>query len=306
MSTEPRPSAAEEMPEPLRRDVRLLGRLLGRVLEESGGADLLSDVERLRRATIRLREEPTEERREAVLEVVDSFDLDRAEAVARAFTVYFHLVNLAEEQHRVRTLHERGRRPGPKETIEAAAAEVNASDGQAVLEELLDRLVISPVMTAHPTEARRRSVVDALGRIAQLVNRLDDPRLGLTEEADVHRRLLEEITILWRTQQLRPKRPSPFDEVRGTLAVFDSTLFTLIPELYRELDRALAPDDVGVRPASVRPWLRWGTWVGGDRDGNPSVTSEVTRAAMDIQSDHILRGLENAARRIARSLTATA
>lgn len=306
MSTEPRPSAAEEMPEPLRRDVRLLGRLLGRVLEENGGPELLADVERLRRATIGLREDPTEERRQAVLQVVDSFDLDRAEAVARAFTVYFHLVNLAEEQHRVRTLLERGRQPGPtRETIEAAVAEVRESDGEAVLEELLGRLTVAPVMTAHPTEARRRSVVDALGRIAELVSRLDDPRLSLTEEAHVRRRLLEEITILWRTQQLRPKRPSPLDEVRGTLAVFDSTLFVLAPDLYRELDRALGPDDVGARPTRVRPWLRWGTWVGGDRDGNPSVTSVVTRAAMDIQSDHILRGLESAARRIARSLTAT-
>ena len=300
-------SAAEEMPEPLRRDVGLLGRLLGRVLEESGGADLLADVERLRRATIAQRKEPTEERRQGVLRVVDSFDLDRAESVARAFTVYFHLVNLAEERHRVRTLQDRGRSPGPvKESIEAAVSEIREREGQAVLEDLLGRLSVSPVMTAHPTEARRRSVVDALERIAELVSRLDDPRLTLTEEAGVHRRLMEEITILWRTQQLRPKRPSPLDEVRGTLAVFDSTLFFLVPELYRELDRALGPDDVGARPPRFRPWIRWGSWVGGDRDGNPAITADVTRAAMEVQADHVLRGLERATRRIARSLTATA
>src|SRR6266540_4627582 len=137
--------AAEEMPEPLRRDVGLLGRLLGRVLEESGGPELLADVERLRRATIAQREEPTGERRQNVLEVVDSFDLDRAESVARAFTVYFHLGNLAEERHRVRTLQERGRSPGPiKETIEAAVSEIRERDGQAVLEELLGRLIVCP------------------------------------------------------------------------------------------------------------------------------------------------------------------
>ncbi len=306
LTTKLRP-AAEEMPEPLRRDVGLLGRLLGRVLEESGGADLLADVERLRRATIAQRKEPTEERRQGVLRVVDSFDLDRAESVARAFTVYFHLVNLAEERHRVRTLQDRGRSPGPvKESIEAAVSEIREREGQAVLEDLLGRLSVSPVMTAHPTEARRRSVVDALERIAELVSRLDDPRLTLTEEAGVHRRLMEEITILWRTQQLRPKRPSPLDEVRGTLAVFDSTLFFLVPELYRELDRALGPDDVGARPPRFRPWIRWGSWVGGDRDGNPAITADVTRAAMEVQADHVLRGLERATRRIARSLTATA
>ena len=299
--------AAEEMPEPLRRDVGLLGRLLGRVLEESGGPELLADVERLRRATIAQREEPTGERRQNVLEVVDSFDLDRAESVARAFTVYFHLVNLAEERHRVRTLQERGRSPGPiKETIEAAVSEIRERDGQAVLEELLGRLIVCPVITAHPTEARRRSVVDSLGRIAELVSRLDDPRLTLIDEAHVQRRLMEEITILWRTQQLRPKRTSPLDEVRGTLAVFDSTLFVLVPELYRELDRALGTDDAGTRPPRFRPWIRWGTWVGGDRDGNPAITADVTRAAMEVQADHVHRGLERAARRIARSLTATA
>src|SRR5439155_4753358 len=132
----------------------------------------------------------------------------------------------------------------------------------------------------------------------------DDPRLTLIEEAHVRRRLLEEITILWRTQQLRPKRPSPLDEVRGTLAVFDSTLFVLVPELYREMDRALGPDDADARPSPVRPWLKWGSWVGGDRDGNPSVTAQVTRAAVAVQADHILRGLERTTRRIAPSLTA--
>src|SRR6266511_1917164 len=208
--------AAEEMPEALRRDVGLLRRLLGPVLEKSGGPELLADVDRLRRPTIAQREEPTGERRQNVLEVVDSFDLDRAESVARAFTVYFHLVNLAEERHRVRTLQERGRSPGPiKETIEAAVSEIRERDGQAVLEELLGRLIVCPVITAHPTEARRRSVVDSLGRIAELVSRLDDPRLTLIDEAHVQRRLMEEITILWRTQQLRPKRTSPLDEVRG-------------------------------------------------------------------------------------------
>jgi phosphoenolpyruvate carboxylase len=306
MEPESRPAAAEEMPEPLRRDVRLLGALLGRVLEENGGPDLLADVERLRHATIRLREEPTEERRRSVLEVVDSFDLDREEAVARAFTVYFHLANLAEERHRVRTLQQRGRSAGPtRETIEAAVADIRERDGEAVLDDLVSRLSVTPVMTAHPTEARRRSVVDALERIAELVRLLDDPPPTAAQEAHLHRRILEEITNLWRTQQIRPKRPSPLDEVRGTLAVFDSTLFVLVPELYRELDRALGPEDVGARPARARTWLTWGSWVGGDRDGNPAVTADVTRAAAQIQSEHILHGLERAARRIARSVTAT-
>ncbi len=296
----------EEMPAPLRRDVGLLGRLLGRVLEEAGGRELLEDVERLRHATIALRGAvgDREAARARVVELVAGFDLARAELVARAFTVYFQLVNLAEEQHRVRTLRERSRGQGPvRESFAAAVQEVRDAAGQRGLAALLQRLEITPVLTAHPTEARRRAVVEALRRIGAEVDRLDDPRLAAGEEADVHRRLLEEITILWRTAQLRRDRPSPLDEVRTVAAVFDASLFRLVPSVYRSLEQALAGDAAGTRPPPFRPFLRWGSWVGGDRDGNPAVTAETTRAAMAVQADHVLRGLEAASRRIGRSLT---
>ena len=117
------------------------------------------------------------------------------------------------------------------------------------------------------------------------------------------RRLREEIAGLWRTDPVRQHRPEPLDEVRATLALFDQTIFTTLPLVYREVDRALDPDRSGVARARVRAFLRWGTWVGGDRDGNPSVTAETTAAATAIATDHVLRGLENAARRIARSLS---
>jgi len=298
------------MPAPLRRDVGLLGRLLGRVLEESGGPALLADVERLRHATIALRGAGAGDREAAraeVVELVAAFDLDRAELVARAFTVYFQLVNLAEEQHRVRTLRERSRDGGTvRESFEAAVQEVRAAGGDAGLAALLDRLEVMPVLTAHPTEARRRAVVDALLRIGGLLARLDDPGLSAAEEADTHRRLLEEITVLWRTEQLRRERPTPLDEVRTVAAVFDATVFQLVPDVYRSLERALVGDAAGTRQPPFRPYLRWGSWVGGDRDGNPNVTAATTTAAMTVQADHVLRGLEAAARRIGRSLTVSA
>jgi phosphoenolpyruvate carboxylase len=168
------------MPAPLRRDVRLLGRLLGKVLEEAGGPGLLEDVERLRRATIALRaaDGGRREARAEVVELVAGFDLDRAELVARAFTVYFQLVNLAEEQHRVRTLRERRQHGGQvRESFAAAVREVRDAAGEDGLADLLDRLEVVPVLTAHPTEARRRVVVDALRRIAVELLRLDAPRL---------------------------------------------------------------------------------------------------------------------------------
>src|SRR6266540_1662709 len=284
------------MPAPLRRDVRLLGGLLGQVLEEAGGPELLADVERLRHATIALREggqpgwarHPEHDaRRREVVELVAGFDLGRAESVARAFTVYLQLVNLAEERHRVRILRERGRGEEPvKDSLAAAVAAVCGDEGEAGLARLLGRLEVNPVLTAHPTEARRRAVVDALRRVGEQVDRLDDPRLSASEEADVRRRLLE--------------------EVRSLMSVFDESLFRLVPAVYRELDQAMAGTAAGTGPPAFGAWLRWGSWVGGDRDGNPTVTAEVTRATLAIHADHLLRGLEAATRRIGRSLTAAA
>ena len=299
----------EQTPAPLRHDVRLLGSVLGQVLLESEGPELLADVERLRHAAIELRTGADRGAQlDRVVAIVAGFDLDRAESVARAFTVYFQLVNLAEEHYRVRILRERGRRPDEpvRESLEAAVAEVRGSAGEAALAALLERLEIRPVLTAHPTEARRRAVVDALRRISEQVERLDDPRLSASEEADAHRRLLEETTALWRTSQLRRQRPTPLDEVRTVMSAFDETLFRLVPELYRELDLALGGEAAGVRAPALAPYLRWGSWVGGDRDGNPNVTAQVTRAAMAIQAEHVLLGLEAVTRRVARLLSASA
>jgi len=286
----------DELSAPLRADVRRFSSALGEIIAENDGAELLEDVERLRKAAIELRASrgaAAEEQLRRVVEIVDSFDLDRAEQVARAFTVFFQLANLAEERHRIRILRSRSR---SKELIPESLAATAGELPAGKLEPLLERLEIRPVLTAHPTEARRRAVVDALRRLAVTYDQLDDPRLGGAERAASERRLGEELTILWRTSQLRRTRPTPIDEVRSVMAVFDEALFGLAPVLYRELERA--------RPGEpVRPFLRWGSWVGGDRDGNPHVTHAVTEEAMAIQSEHVLMGLENAARRIGRTLT---
>jgi phosphoenolpyruvate carboxylase len=289
----------ERVSAPLRADVRRLSSALGDVIAESGGEGLLDDVEALRKAAIELRQSrgpAARERLAAVVALVDGFDLGRAEAVARAFTVYFQLVNLAEERHRVRILRQRSRsaRPGA-ESLAATVAELRPELGEEALGDLLARLEIRPVLTAHPTEARRRAVVDALRRIAAVMDRLDDGRLSGAELAESERQLGEQLTILWRTAQLRRQRPTPLDEVRSVMSLFDETLFRLVPVLYRELQRA-----TGTPPATV---LRWGSWVGGDRDGNPNLTHEATEATLEIQAEHVLLGLEAAARRIGRSLT---
>jgi len=290
------------MPAPLRREVRLLGDLLGQVLAEYGGPGLLEDVENLRRTVIVAREK---EGQDAAAGLVAAWPIDRAEQVARAFTCYFQLINLAEERHRARVLRERDRGTEPlAESLEQAVAEIRSGHGEATLRELLDDFVIHPVLTAHPTESRRRAVVAAIARVGVQLEALADPRVSAREEREARRRLLEEVDLLWRTAQLRSTQVRPLDEVRSVMAIFDETLFRAVPEIYRDLDAALSPHDAGLRPPIAPAFIRLGSWVGGDRDGNPAVTAAVTVEAMEIQADHVLRGLETALIRIGRSLTA--
>jgi phosphoenolpyruvate carboxylase len=286
----------------LHDDVRRLGALLGEVVAESGGSDLYDDVERLRRACRDARRDHSVESDaggEDPAALVAALPLEQAERVARAFAVLFHLVNLAEERHRVRVLRKRdviGEIPAP----DSMAGAVYALGADVAANALRD-VEIHPVFTAHPTEARRRAVVTALHRIADELERSEDPRVGDSERAEAERRLREEIATLWRTALLREQKLDPLDEVRATMAVFDETLFRLVPTLYRATEAALGGD--GTEPAQTPAYLRLGSWVGGDRDGNPFVTAEITREALEIQADHLLRALEAAASRIGRSLS---
>ena len=304
-----------EMPELMRRDVRELGEVLGEVISESAGADLLADVERLRHAVIDARSAqdrgpvPADSGQamkagDEIMALVSSWSWERAELVARAFTVYFHLVNLAEEQQRVRTLRLRdsGDRP-PRESLADAVDQLGKEGGSAHVAELLAGLRVHPVFTAHPTEARRRAVVASLRRVSGLLASIDDQRAGAAQQAEDRRRLREEVDLLWRTAQLRVAGMTPADEVRSVMTAFDETLFRLVPDVYRALDHVLLGAESGAVPSPVPPFLRFGSWVGGDRDGNPNVTAAVTREAALIQAEHALRGLEAACGRIGRALT---
>jgi phosphoenolpyruvate carboxylase len=293
----------EYVPAPMRRDVRLLGGLLGDVLRESGGQELLDDTERLRRAVIAARRSAGDELGQ-ISDMVAAWPLERAEAVAHAFTVYFHLANLAEEHQRIRTLRERdtGERP-VRESLDEAVAMVRAECGPGHVTGLLSELRVHPVLTAHPTEARRRAVTESLRRVSALLATEDDGRLGASERAEVRRRLREEVDLLWRTSALRAAAMQPLDEVRAAMTAFDETLFRVVPALYRSLDRALSGPASGRVAAAAPAFLRFGSWIGADRDGNPFVTAEVTRQTAAIQADHVLRALENATERIGRALT---
>jgi phosphoenolpyruvate carboxylase len=309
--------------DPLAREVKLLGALLGQVIVEQAGEPLFEMVERIRRAAIAVRRGDDPAAAQDLDDAMTELDYDGAEDVIRAFALYFQLVNLAEERHRVRTLRRRrrgtARAGGPDDSLSATVASIAGAGGRDAAEELVSRLRFTPVLTAHPTEARRRTLLLALRRAARLLERLDDPRLTREEDGDIRRRLREEITLLWRTAELRSFVPTPLDEVRTALVFFDETLFSLIPRLYRALDAAIdgletrrdgggpAGDTgrTGTRPPHINAFVRWNSWIGADRDGNPSVTAEITAQTMRIQADHVLRGYEAVANRLMQTIAPT-
>ncbi|MFT3889201.1 MAG: phosphoenolpyruvate carboxylase [Arachnia sp.] len=295
------------LPDQLRADVRLLTTLLGQVLSESGSEGLFEDVEALRQATIAAHQDGSPEAFARAIDIADSFSVERADEVARAFTVYFHLVNLAEEFQRIRIVREgRPENDAAANTIPKAYARLTEELGEEAALRRLKSLRFHPVFTAHPTEARRRAVASSIRRLSALLEERatvgEDPAAGRR----IHRRLLEEVDTLWRTAPLRSTQPAPEDEVRSLMTIFDETLYTTLPRMYRYVDDALQPEAAGRREPVVRPFVRLGTWVGGDRDGNPFVTPSVTIKAAAIASEHVLLGLEHTATTIARSLTLNA
>ncbi|RPF27700.1 phosphoenolpyruvate carboxylase [Georgenia muralis] len=302
-----RGAARHEVPEVMRDDVRLLGGMLGRVLTEYGSPGLYEDVERLRELAIGAVEQPGADLA-AAEELVASFAPGRAEEVARAFTCYFHLSNLAEEQHRVRTLRARdGEVPlaeqRPSDSVAAAYAHLAGEVGEDEARRRLAALRFHPVLTAHPTEARRNAVASSVRRLGELLDERDDPRLGPGARDENERRMLAEVDNLWRTAQLRPANPSPLDEVRTSLAVFDSSLFDVFPAVYRRLDDWLLGSGRGAAEPLAPAFVRLGTWIGGDRDGNPNVTAAITRQAAAQSADRILTALEQVTRRVGLGLT---
>ncbi|HYX10882.1 MAG TPA: phosphoenolpyruvate carboxylase, partial [Candidatus Acidoferrum sp.] len=340
MLAEPATIGTGRARDPLGLEIRLLGSLLGQVIAEQAGRELLDLVERVRRTTIRLRRGDDPSLRAGLVAELAALDPDRAEVVVRAFSLYFRLVNLAEERELVREARRADRarqrpsggrraiapRPAPDDSLAAAVDWLRQTglDDDAIAS-ALGRLRISPVLTAHPTEARRRTVLIALRRIERLLGRLADREIVADEDRDTRRRLREEITLLWRTADLRASAVSPLDEVRTALAFFDETIFTVVPRVYREADAALdtvaparrrpasvdAPKaeatdtgGTGTRPPRTRPFLSWESWIGGDRDGNPAVTAEISERTLRIHADHVLRGYEAVAMRLAQTIAA--
>ena len=241
------------------------------------------------------------------VELIDALPFDQAQVVVRAFTSFFHLANLTEENYRVEKLRERERAVDidstvdPSNELTVAYHQLLDEVGPEQANALLRKLEFHPVFTAHPTEARRKAVEGKIRRIAELLD--EHPRLGGSALVENERHMLQEIDALVRTSPTAVKKPTPVEEADTIIDIFDHTLFDIVPLVYRRFDDWVMGDLAGsvepVCPAFFHP----GSWIGSDRDGNPNVTAKVSREVAAKFSTHMVKKLADKCRRVGRNLT---
>jgi phosphoenolpyruvate carboxylase len=264
----------------LYRDIARLTAALSATVTTLGGADTEALCRRLGAAAQDLRSGTLAGGRPAFGAEIARLDLDNLEDVARVFALHCHLMNIAEERERLRALRAWGEHPADG----LAAAIDQLIDRGAAADEiraLFERALVMPVLTAHPTEARRRSALDHLARIGQLLDELD-----ATGRTRVAAALHADVLAFHATEDARAHRPTPLDEVENSLEVFRRSLLDVTPRIYRTIEDRLT-ERFG-SPWRLPAFLRWGTWVGGDRDGNPNVTAATTRATFSHHRAAIL------------------
>lgn len=280
----------------LSANIRALGDALGRVISGQHGSEALALVEQVRRMAKDLRNAPTHTDPQALRQLIADLEVPQLRSLVKAFTLYFGLVNLAEGVERLRVLraHDLRQAPAPRAESIADAIELLKRHGvpAPAIQEWLDHALIMPVLTAHPTESRRRTILIKLRRIFDtLVDLTFGERLVLPADRQAAlTRIEREIVGLWQSDDVRNRRPSVLDEVENGLFFFQTVLWELLPHIYREMSDALQaayPD----HPWRLPPFLRFGSWMGGDRDGNPFVTPEVTVETVRLMRSAMLRYL---------------
>ncbi len=305
----PASSALKEM-STLRSEVRSLGTALGRVITRLEGPETFDTVEKLRKLA-KARRSGDNAAAKQLAEVIAGLTPTDAFNQAMAFTLYFELVNLAEENFRIMLLRERrvarllGRDAGAKpmrETIEAAVLALKKDGvGEGEMQSLVNRLSIELVFTAHPTESKRRTLLTKLRRLGEILRARAQPAFAADPDVLEPECVEREIASLWLTDRSRVARPEVADEARTGLWYFDTTLFDTLPRLQTDLERALAQHYPNVK-APTR-WLTFGSWIGGDRDGNPNVTAEVTAEILLLNRRLAIEKVRLASRELARTLT---
>ncbi len=269
----------------LRADIRRMGDMLGETLRNLWGDELYDLVEYVRASTRALRELPDPELRDELFRKLDKSSLWLVVRLVRAFTSYFHLANVAEQHHRIEFKGVPGAR---RDWLGEAFARIREAKIPAdEISELIDQLEVRPVYTAHPTEAARRSILNKLRRIGELLNARSNPRLLESELRRLDRRLSEVIEEILQTDELRHGRPKPVDEAKNVIYYMEDMFTSVVAEVEEALDDQLALMGISRSPTSRS--MRFGTWVGGDRDGNPGVAHEVTGEILNLQHERALK-----------------
>src|SRR6202050_3975622 len=298
--------SAKELP--LRRDVRSLGILLGRVLVEQSGEARLNVVENLRHLLIRHREPEKPKNGEDLMAqaraVIADLTVEDAYKLTKAFAIYFELTNLAETNHRKRRrraaqLHAdhaplAGSFRGTLYRLKAAG--INGQQALAVLQ----RIEVTPVFTAHPTEVARRTVLGKRRNIARCLAELDRLPLSTSDAEELERHILAQITALWQTDEVRLSKPSVTDEIRMGLDPYPMTIFETLPKIYAEMAASFrVAYGLDLSERELPQVLSFGSWIGGDRDGNPFVTADCTRDALQMARNVII---EHYLRQVSRAI----
>jgi len=275
----------------LRNDIRLLGRILGDTVRDQEGADVFDLVERIRQTSIRFHRDDDEPARRELELILDSMSTSQTVRIVRAFSYFSHLANIAEDQNNIRQMRARSNAGGtpPPGTLALTLLHARGAGFSAVdLRKFFATALVSPVLTAHPTEVRRKSTIDREMEIAALLDRRE--RVQLTpEELDAsNEQLRRAVLTLWQTNILRRTKLTVLDEVANGLSFYDYTFLHEVPRMHGVLEDRLNEGE-GAAQGELASFLRMGSWIGGDRDGNPFVTAEVMRGTLKMQSSRVLR-----------------
>lgn len=283
---------AENRDKQLRARVKLLGNILGKVIEKQVGKKTFDAVEKLRKGYIQLQKEDDPKLRAELTSFIQEQTPDDLNLIIRAFNLYFSLVNLAEEEHQYHERLSQLKSDGPLwagSVLNTIAEFKEQGLTGSEVDKLLSKLNYIPVFTAHPTESKRRSVMDNLRRVFLDIGSLNEADKYNNEYAkdSIYEQLETQIQVLWQTDEVRRQKPTVEDEIRNGIYYFRQSLFDAVPSVYRYMDRALAkhyPDDNIETPN----FLTFGSWIGGDRDGNPFVTHDTTVHALLLQSRGVI------------------
>ncbi|WP_234087868.1 phosphoenolpyruvate carboxylase [Azonexus sp. R2A61] len=283
MSDLPLDTAKEE---PLRNDIRLLGRLLGDTVREQEGDAVFEIVEKVRQTAIRFARDGNPDSRAELAALLDPLPRDTTQSVVRAFSYFLQLANIAEDEHHIRRRRAHdlaGSPPREGSLIFALDALSTAGVTPEALADFFAHALVAPVLTAHPTEVQRQSLIRNHRDISRLLDQRERQQLTPEEDADNSLALANAILTLWQSRMLRPVRLKVIDEVKNGISYFQETFFTELPRLYIQATQQLQkrhPETVWALP----PFFRVGSWIGGDRDGNPFVTADILREALRLQS----------------------